>query len=129
MTSRPPVFNWTAYLYVAQELAGVAGQPPTEEARLRSTVSRAYYAVFIQARNHLRDVEGQQVPMQNVHQYVIHKFRSSSDRKRKSIGWDLATLRGMRSSADYQDHIYNLPAMVRTSLRLAPSIIRRIQNL
>jgi uncharacterized protein (UPF0332 family) len=129
MSLRSSSFDWTQYLYVAQELAGVAGQKPTQEAKLRSAVSRAYYAAFIQARNYLRDVEGQQVPVQNAHRYVIRQFIASPDPRHRRIGWDLSRVRDMRTHADYDDAVPNLPKMARRSIARATSIIRRIQNL
>ena len=51
-------FNWSEYLALAQQLAGKAQISATQESRLRSAISRAYYSAFIQARNHLRDTMG-----------------------------------------------------------------------
>lgn len=64
-------FDWEEYFNLAKELAGT-----TEEAKLRSAVSRAYYSAFCLARNYLRDI--QQDPRLsrnktydiNVHEYV-----------------------------------------------------------
>ena len=50
-------FDWSEYLNLAQELAGRPTSLSNEEARLRSAISRAYYAAFCKARNHLRDNE------------------------------------------------------------------------
>ena len=36
-------FDWSEYLKLAQELAGQTVSPANEEAKLRSSVSRAYY--------------------------------------------------------------------------------------
>ena len=51
---------------------------PNEKAKLRSSVGRAYYAAFGKARNHLRDIDGDQIlsmdpPKVNVHTYVRNK--------------------------------------------------------
>ena len=45
-------FDWSEYFNLAQELAGTS-----EEAKLQSAVSRAYYSVFCLARNYLRDIQ------------------------------------------------------------------------
>jgi len=55
-------FDWSEYLKLAQELAGQTVSPANEEAKLRSSVSRAYYAAFCKARNYLRDIEGCSIP-------------------------------------------------------------------
>lgn len=47
-------FDWSGYLDVAKELASVALTSANKEAKLRSAISRAYYAAFILARNYLR---------------------------------------------------------------------------
>lgn len=48
-------FDWSEYLNVAKELAGVETSAASQEAKLRAAITRAYYAAFIKARNHLRD--------------------------------------------------------------------------
>jgi len=50
-------FDWSEYLSVAQELASGANTSANKEAKLRSAISRAYYAAFILARSYLRDRE------------------------------------------------------------------------
>ncbi len=49
-------FDWSQYFDVSRELADQARNAPAplQEARLRSSISRAYYALFGQARNYLR---------------------------------------------------------------------------
>lgn len=74
-------FDWLEYLNLAQELAGQATKPSSQEAKLRSAVSRAYYAAFCEARNHLRG-EGHSIPRFNPHRYVIDQFLDSPDRVR-----------------------------------------------
>ncbi|MGK7900010.1 MAG: hypothetical protein AB4352_01100 [Hormoscilla sp.] len=76
-------FNWSEYLGLAQQLAGKALISATQESRLRSAVSRAYYAAFIQARNYLRDQDGLAIPTWNTHEYVINQFRNSPDLDRQ----------------------------------------------
>ncbi len=59
-------FNWSEYLNLAQELAGRSTEPPNQEARLRSSISRAYYAAFCKARNYLLGKK-YPVPRENTH--------------------------------------------------------------
>jgi uncharacterized protein (UPF0332 family) len=80
-------FDWLQYLNVARELAGTATTPANQEAKLRAAISRAYYAAFINARNHLRDKEGILIPKTSVaHKYVSDRFESSPDAVRQSLG-------------------------------------------
>ncbi len=47
-------FEWSEYLNVAQELIEQAKKASYQEAKVRAAISRAYYAAFGAARNHLR---------------------------------------------------------------------------
>jgi len=119
-------FDWSEYLGLAQQLAGKAKISATRESRLRSAISRAYYAAFIQARNYLRDRDGVVIPTQNTHEYVINQFLNSSDEERKKIGRQLRRLRSNRNQADYDDTFADLEAIAKTSLKLAAKIIALI---
>src|SRR4028119_2002178 len=108
-------FDWSEYFYLARELAETS-----EEAKLRSAVSRAYYSAFCLARNYLRDIEQDPTLSRNktydinVHKHVADEFiHHKSNHKSKSktmreIGNDLKRLRNMRNKADYEDPMFNL---------------------
>ena len=125
-------FDWEEYFNLAKELAGT-----TEEAKLRSAVSRAYYSVFCLARNYLRDI--QQDPRLsrnktydiNDHQYVAEEFIHNQLKSQPmiEIGKDLTRLRKMRNKADYEDTMLNLKREARTALMLAQNIILGLSNL
>lgn len=106
-------FDGRAFLTLAQELASA---PPTgtadelESARLRSAISRAYYAAFWRARAFLLD-EGERIPRLDAHQAVIDAFRTSPYRARMTIGAHLGQLRADRNAADYQSAIGTLPLL------------------
>jgi uncharacterized protein (UPF0332 family) len=123
-------FDWTEYLNLAQELAGQATKPASKEARLRSSVSRAYYATFCEARNHLRDVEGHSIlSTGEVHGYVRDEFKNSADRLKRQIGINLDRLRVYRNKVDYDDSVTGLSSMVTMSLKLARKIISALRTL
>lgn len=125
-------FDWSEYFNLAQELAGTS-----EEAKLRSAISRAYYSVFCLARNYWRDI--QQDPRLsrnktydiNDHQYVAKEFihNQSKSQRMTDIGRDLTRLRKMRNKADYEDTFYNLEREARTALMLAQNIISGLNEL
>ncbi|MDQ2099781.1 MAG: HEPN domain-containing protein [Tychonema bourrellyi B0820] len=125
-------FDWSEYFNLAQELAGTS-----EEAKLRSAVSRAYYSVFCLARNYWRDI--QQDPRLsrnktydiNDHQYVAEEFINYRPKSQTmiEIGKDLTRLRKMRNKADYEDTIFNLQQEARTALMLAQNIISALNEL
>lgn len=125
-------FDWSEYFYLAKELAETS-----QEAELRSAVSRAYYSAFCLARNYLRDI--QQYPRLwrnitydiNAHKYVAEKFiyNQSKSQTMIEIGKDLNRLRKMRNKADYEDTMFNLKREARTALMLAQNIILALSNL
>lgn len=124
-------FDWSEYFNLAKDLAETS-----EEAELRSAVSRAYYSAFCLARNYLRDI--QQYPRLwrnitydiNAHKYVAEKFiyNQSKSQIMIEIGKDLNRLRKMRNKADYED-TRNLKREARTALMLAQNIISALSNL
>ncbi|MBV9020753.1 MAG: hypothetical protein JOZ71_08560 [Ktedonobacteraceae bacterium] len=123
-------FEWSDYLALARNLYQQGIIHSSKEAELRSAISRAYYAAFCKARNHLRDKEkivlsegGQ------VHAEVQNAFLSSSDRRRKEIGQNLNRLRLFRNQADYRDKLSRLDKTTATSLELADDIISEIRKL
>ena len=122
-------FNWSEYLALAGQLAGKAKISATQESRLRSAISRAYYAAFIQARNHLRDKDGLSLPRLNIHQYVINRFKNDPDLTRQKIGSNLKIIRYNRNRADYDDKIERLPAKTKRTLKVAAKVIADLQSL
>ncbi len=97
-------FNWSEYLILAHELTSTSTTSPIQEAVLRSAISRAYYAAFCKARNHLIYKDIDPIPDRvNVHAHVVNKFESSSDRTRQKVGQLLHHLRSTRNIADYED--------------------------
>lgn len=123
-------FDWSEYLKLAQELAGQAVSPANEEAKLRSSVSRAYYAAFCKARNYLRDIEGHLIPATpEGHAYVRDEFKSSPNRLRRKIGDDLDRLRIRRNRVDYEDSVTGLPSTATMSLKSAQYVISALSIL
>ena len=113
-------FDWSEYLNLAEELAAISGDSDNNEAKLRSAISRAYYAVFCLARNYLRDVEqdsrlSRKTPDINEHQYVAEKFifHKSKAKKMIKIGENLSRLRLFRNKADYEDRCLHYQAMLK----------------
>ena len=125
-------FDWSEYLNLANELIKI----DIDEAKQRSSISRAYYAAFCMARNYLRDNLGdpkllKRVSDINFHQYVAEEFKEI-DRKNKKmteIARDLTLLRTLRNNADYEDTIFSLQKNTQMSLQLAQNIIDNINKL
>lgn len=123
-------FDWSEYFSLAQELVGQSvNLPPGQEAKSRAAISRAYYAVFCECRNHLRDNEMKQLPGGNVHRHVKEEFLNSSDVVRQGIGRTLDRLRIERNEADYEDRISNLAKSTAFTLTLAERAISDLSRL
>ena len=123
-------FDWSEYLILAQELAGQATRPSSQEAKLRSAISRAYYAAFCKARNHLRDKEHHRIPSGGeAHQYVQNQFKDSPDKARRDVGANLNRLRIRRTKADYEDRVTKLPRTTEYAVKVAERIVSNLRRL
>ena len=123
-------FDWLEYLTLAQELANQAINSSNQEARLRCAISRAYYAAFCKARNHLRYKEQRSFPNSGrVHQTVIETFEKSHDPVHQIVGQFLRNLRANRNIADYEDIVIDLPGITRGTLVQAEQVISLLSTL
>jgi hypothetical protein len=123
-------FDWLEYLNLAEELAGRSGSSSNQEAKLRSAISRAYYAAFIKARNYLRDTEGIKVPFdRDIHLFVQNQFKHHPDKNRQKIGQWLGILRVTRNKADYDDKVKRLPRITQRILTMAAEVIASLDKL
>ena len=135
-------FDWCKYLELAQQLATdiqeMHGEVNEEiadvylkEAKLRSSVSRAYYAAFCKAREYLRDIEQDSRLRHSNHGSQIHRYviddlmgrKEKKDKNLKSAGDKLDRLRALRNESDYDDLCPNLSKKVGWALESASQII------
>jgi len=86
----PPAFDPRLFTDIARNLAG---QQPPEEGRFRTAVGRAYYSLFLIARENLRIRV-----REDVHSAVIRSLRAQNRR----LGDQLDQLRHYRVVADYE---------------------------
>lgn len=122
-------FDWSEYLQLARELAGKTTTFSSQKAKLRSAISRSYYAAFVKARNFLREQDGLTIPRENAHQYVINQFRNSSEAVRRDLGEKLQILRNFRNKADYNDTYANPTRTSENALNLSRRIILGLGSL
>jgi uncharacterized protein (UPF0332 family) len=114
-------FNWEEFLEVARDLAKAADaqtSPQKREAMRRSSVSRAYYAVFGAALRWLRaNHPDHPLPAHGeIHQSVIDFFGFSGDETSREVSKLLRRLRQRRNEADYQDQVAGLDKLAKSSL-------------
>jgi len=93
-------FNWIDLLRVAADLLKKSG-----EEYYRSSINRAYYAMFGRTRQILKTEEIKIFQPPNVHKQVIDFLKKNNDNLYKQIGYDLDRLRRERVKADYKDDV------------------------
>jgi uncharacterized protein (UPF0332 family) len=121
-------FDWSEYLDLAKELND--NLILNREAKQRSVVSRAYYAVFNLAKNYLEQVEGHLIPRTaDAHRYVGDQFLMSSESKRQEIASKLSRLRKFRNQADYATGFPALSATATRAIAEAESILTALGSL
>lgn len=135
-------FDWSEYFDIAQELATQAkNNTPHQEAKLRAAISRAYYAVFNKARDHLRrhDRIKEPVPLVdsngnriNIHAYVREQFKNGLNQDYQEIGLALERMIKDRNAADYDltNVVFNNPQFTtQANLMWAKDALQRLKRL
>ncbi len=123
-------FDWTDYLFLAQELTKGSTSSPKHEAMLRSAISRAYYAAFCNSRNFLKNHRKEIIPSTAVaHKIVKDIFGGSTDKIELEIEADLDRLRIDRNKADYDDDVPGLVSISEYALKLCQNIFLNIRTL
>lgn len=122
-------FDWIGYLQLAEELVDQAVDATGQEAKLRTAISRAYYAAFGKARDYLRQKGASSEPPAGIHSYVQRQFRANKYKVSQQIAWNLNQLQIRREKADYEPQVINLIAETRFSLTLAQRIISDLNQL
>lgn len=124
-------FEYEDYLYLAQELAGkTPAKPSGEAAKLRSAISRAYYAAFLKAREYLENNSSAIIPRDGTaHSFVRDEFLFDRDGKRKRIGRYLGFLLENRRLADYEETLTGLPNLTEVAVERAGNIIQWLAEL
>lgn len=116
-------FDWKDYLNLARYLQGAASAGFTQEAGMRSAVSRAYYAAFCHSRNYAYSNQGFQ-PHGDVHDHA--ELRNHFRRCNQQIATMLDQLRRWRNQCDYDNSISNLNSMTASALQIAENVVRRL---
>ncbi len=84
-------FDWKSYLELSSDLEKQAtNSDDNREAKLRSSVSRAYYSAFHEARKLLcREIANfESNDYYRNHQAIIYQYESANEKTRKALGAD-----------------------------------------
>jgi uncharacterized protein (UPF0332 family) len=127
-------FDWKEYESFARLLAGkdVPDSQLTKDARLRTAISRAYYASFNLACEFIEDylqLKFKDTKSKSIHAKVIYEFSSDTDRDWKDIGADLGRLRDLRVNADYYKEMPKIVNETNLAIMYARNIIKKIDTL
>lgn len=112
-------------------LAGkMAAQSSTDEAALRTAVSRAYYGAFHIARQFLEELGVSTVANAQIHGFVRHCLIGSGDAELQQAGSLLSTLHTDRIRADYRLHLQQFASLdeVRGSIESADRVRAILEN-
>ena len=93
-------FTWADFLAVAEKLRELG-----DEASLRASVSRAYYAAFGETRDFLEGERGKQFAEDSVHKSVSDCLDASGISARQVFGSNLRQLKFQRVRADYKANL------------------------
>ena len=121
-------FDWSTHLAVARHLLSAPFATEHQEAALRSSISRAYYAAFCIARNYVRRA----IPVPHTgqaHAVVWDYLRNQNDPRAQIVARKGVRLKTHRRKADYDDEVVGLRALAEQGIRLSQEIIRSIGKL
>jgi uncharacterized protein (UPF0332 family) len=90
-------FDWREYIKLSEELLDGSNT----EAKIRTSISRAYYGAFCLCRIHV----GETMIRNDIHKRVQDKLKESDEPLDITIGNTLGTLFLARKDADYESHV------------------------
>ncbi len=119
-------FDWTDLFELAKELA-----QREDEASLRCSVSRSYYAVFNIAREVLADLDPDYRAMRSKdsHKQVWDRMRALPQRQARTAERSGRSLLGKRKTADYVPHAGDWTKLTQQSLEEAKRAISALKDL
>lgn len=124
-------FDWIEYLNLARSLVGQSTASPSEEAKKRCAISRAYYAALLIARTHLASQSPPVIPTHrdNIHQFIPNELQKTHNRDAHKVAAGLRRMGKDRNKADYNGTIENLSKTVTTTIKRAESVIQLLTQI
>ena len=122
MATQP--FDWSQYFNLAEELA-----KRSDEAALRSALSRAYYFVFHLALKRAQTNGFRPVGGEGTHKQLWRNFGDSPDPDCQKLAHIAARLKEKRERADYEDYYLRLADEIPVVLADAKDFEIRLQSL
>ncbi|MBD3285292.1 hypothetical protein GF359_02655 [candidate division WOR-3 bacterium] len=109
---------------MAKSLGGDSKANPSQEAKLRSAVSRSYFAVYCYSRN-LAIKYLEFAPTHSVYDHKNLREHLKQHSKASVARW-LGDLRRFRDDCDYDDRVPNLQGVMIKSLECAEKVFEEL---
>jgi uncharacterized protein (UPF0332 family) len=122
-------YEWKDFLYFAENLFASPDHPGPQEASMRSSISRAYYAAYHAALDAGERDGYKRGRSANEHKTICLYFKNSRSKIRKKISSDLWRLRKYRNQADYDNELESPIDIANHSISLARTIFANIEKL
>ncbi len=123
-------FNWIDYFNLAENSYNFACNDTSctiKEAYYRNSISRAYYAVYCEVRNYVKDRDKAEFGSSEHLKLQIHLM--GQDGKKRTIGNQLKGLHQDRVQADYYDKVNSLNKKAGKALSQARRILKSLSDL
>ena len=121
-------FDWIEFLCLAQNLSGIP-ITPSDDAKLRSAISRAYYCLFNRAVEKA-EAKWSYNPVfgDSSHQSLSRHLLRRQENMAKIIGKELDRLRPFRVEADYRTEVPNLLAKTHDVIKTVEKLIKWMEG-
>jgi uncharacterized protein (UPF0332 family) len=119
------MFNWDDYLKLAKDLIIPDIQRKSDEACLRTAVSRAYYSAYHKALKYATK-KGYSRPKINSHKALIDFLANDNDKEIKAISAKLSIIKKDRVRCDYDDNINIYKINPSKVIKIAEEIISKL---
>lgn len=124
-----PQFDWRHYLYLADDLIGFGDKSYCDEAKDRTAISRAYYAAYNLAFDHIKAVDGAYI--RGLRGDVGHgdisgwyEAQPPSKRQLRKVGGHLVRLCSKRHAADYANQLEDNPELPLECAAMASQVVK-----
>jgi uncharacterized protein (UPF0332 family) len=116
------MFNWKLFLDLAEELA-----QSEDEARRRTAISRAYYAVVGIAKGKVKKIYPN--AFAGYHEKLWREFESSNSNLHRNIATKGMRLKNKRNRADYDGDILNLERETESAIKEAHNLLKMLESM
>ena len=100
------------------------------ESKVRTSVGRSYYSVFLTTRAKIERITGKDLEKKNSsHEIIINRLKVSSNTELAEFGSDLDSLRTYRRTADYVTKISLQQGVAESAFKLAKELLENLKNL